>query len=70
MSRSEIKIVLCKSYSIENETIDIYKNIFENAGYNFEYLPTICFIFINEGELKECLLKPDSYSGDYFLSHL
>ncbi|XP_043463718.1 uroporphyrinogen-III synthase [Leptopilina heterotoma] len=63
MSKAPVNIVLCKSFSNNNETIDNYKSIFEKAGYNFEYLPTICFIFINQCELEKCLFKTDSYSG-------
>ena len=67
MSQNRTKIVVCKSLSNENETVDVYQHIFEKAGYNFESLPTIRFQFVNQIELRECLASQDSFSGNNFL---
>ncbi|XP_076638134.1 uroporphyrinogen III synthase 1 [Colletes latitarsis] len=57
------RVVLCRGLSEKNDSQEIYVKTLKSAGYTCDYLPTLCFEFINTPELRTCLLSPNSYDG-------
>lgn len=58
MSASK-KVLLCTGTTSENQ----YEDTLTKNGHFCEVLPVLDFEFVNLDELKNHLLKPDSYSG-------
>ncbi|XP_012153956.1 uroporphyrinogen III synthase 1 [Megachile rotundata] len=57
------RVVLCRGLSEKNDSQEAYIKTLRAAGYTCDYLPTLCFEFVNGSELQTCLLSPLSYHG-------
>ncbi|KOC64797.1 Uroporphyrinogen-III synthase [Habropoda laboriosa] len=57
------RVVLCRGSSEKTDSQEAYVKTLKTAGYLCDFLPTLCFEFVNTSELRACLLSSSSYYG-------
>ncbi|CAK9822546.1 Uroporphyrinogen-III synthase [Anthophora retusa] len=57
------RVVLCRGVSGKTDSQEAYVKTLKTAGYLCDFLPTLCFEFVNTAELRSCLLSSSSYYG-------
>lgn len=64
------KVILCRGVSEKSDSEETYVKTLKTAGYSCDYLPTLCFEFVNIAELRSGLLSPSSYYGNNIANEL
>ncbi|CAK9813717.1 Uroporphyrinogen-III synthase [Anthophora quadrimaculata] len=64
------RVILCRGVSEKTDSQEAYVKTLKTAGYLCDFLPTLCFEFVNTAELRSCLLSSSSYYGSNITNFL